>query len=166
MEVKLHVNGKVLYIDFSDSTTVLDPPDARSLGFRWYLSFYINFVSKSVGGKTNSFIFLIDEPGIHLHPSGQKDLIKVLEDISTNNQVIYTTHSPFLVDREHPERVLLITKDTDGTHVDSVSYRENWKPLRREVGLTIDDLFFFNDAARSGYFKKPGLLSRIFRGKN
>jgi predicted ATP-dependent endonuclease of OLD family len=165
VEVKLHVNGKVLYIDFSDSTTVLDTPDARSLGFRWYLSFYINFVSKSVGGKSNDYIFLIDEPGIHLHPSGQKDLVKVLEDISKNNQIIYTTHSPFLINRKQPERVYLITKDTEGTHVDSVSYRENWRPLRKEVGLTINDLFFFNESAPGGG-KKPNFFSRLFRGKN
>lgn len=145
VEVKLHVNGNVLYIDFSDSTTVLDTPDSRSMGFRWYLSFYVNFISKSFGGKSNEFIFLIDEPGIHLHPSGQKDLVKVLEDISLNNQLIYTTHSPFLINRDHPERVYLITKDKEGTHVDSASYRENWRPLRQEVGLTVSDLFFFND---------------------
>jgi predicted ATPase len=145
IEIKLNVNGRVLYIDFADSTTVLDTPESRSLGFRWYLSFYVNFISQTFEGRSNEYIFLIDEPGIHLHPAGQKDLIRVLEDFSIKNQLIYTTHSPFLIDRNHPERVFLIEKDKSGTKIDSKSYRENWKPLRKQIGLTVSDLFFFSD---------------------
>ncbi|MBN1466370.1 AAA family ATPase [candidate division KSB1 bacterium] len=145
IEIKLNVNGRVLYIDFADSTTVLDTPESRSLGFRWYLSFYVNFISQTFEGRSNEYIFLIDEPGIHLHPAGQKDLIQVLEDLSIKNQLIYTTHSPFLIDRNHPDRVFLIEKDKTGTKVDSKSYRDNWKPLRKQIGLTISDLFFFSD---------------------
>jgi len=145
IEIKLNINGRVLYIDFADSTTVLDTPESRSLGFRWYLSFYVNFISQTFEGRSNEYVFLIDEPGIHLHPAGQKDLIKVLEDLSLKNQLVFTTHSPFLIDRNHPERVLLILKDKAGTKVDGKAYRENWKPLRKQIGLTISDLFFFND---------------------
>ncbi len=145
IEVKFHVNGRILYIDFADSTTVLDTPESRSLGFRWYLSFYVNFIAQTFDGRANDYIFLIDEPGIHLHPAGQKDLIKVLEDLALKNQVIYTTHSPFLINRQHPERVLLVIKDNSGTKIDSKAFRDNWKPLRKQVGLTISDLFFFND---------------------
>lgn len=145
IEIKLNVNGRVLYIDFADSTTVLDTPESRSLGFRWYLSFYVNFISQTFEGRSNEYIFLIDEPGIHLHPAGQKDLIKVLEDLSIKNQLVYTTHSPFLIDRNHPERVLLVEKDKSGTKIDGKSYRDNWKPLRKQIGLTISDLFFFSD---------------------
>jgi len=145
IEIKLNVNGRVLYIDFADSTTVLDTPESRSLGFRWYLSFYVNFISQTFEGRSNEYVFLIDEPGIHLHPAGQKDLIKVLEDLSIKNQLVYTTHSPFLIDRNHPERVLLVEKDKSGTKIDGKSYRDNWKPLRKQIGLTISDLFFFSD---------------------
>ncbi len=145
IEIKLHINGNVLYIDFADSTTVLDPPESRSLGFRWYLSFYVNFITKTFEDRSTDYVFLIDEPGIHLHPAGQKDLIQVLEELSVNNQILYTTHSPFLIDRRHPERVFLISKDKNGTNVDTQAYRDNWKPLRKQIGLAISDLFFFND---------------------
>ena len=63
IEIKLSVNGRVLYIDLSDSTTVFDTPDARSLGFRWYLSFYVNFITQTFEAKANEYVFLIDEPG-------------------------------------------------------------------------------------------------------
>lgn len=146
IEIKLNVNGKVLYIDILDSTTVFDTPDSRSLGFRWYLSFYVNFITQTFEGRANEFIFLIDEPGIHLHPAGQKDLVKVMEDLSIKNQVLYTTHSPFMINRSHPERVMLVTKDKEGTKMDNQSYRQNWKPLRSSIGLTVGDMLFFNES--------------------
>jgi len=164
IEIKLHVNGRVLYIDFSDSTTVLDTPDSRSLGFRWYLSFYVNFITQAFEGRTNEYIFLIDEPGIHLHPAGQKDLVKVLEDLSVKNQILYTTHSPFLIDRQNPDRVLLVYKDKVGTKVNSKAYRDNWKPLRKQIGLTIGDLFFFSDKSlilELPTHKKLGIFSKL-----
>jgi len=164
IEIKISVNGRVLYIDFSDATTVLDTPESRSLGFRWYLSFYVNFITQAFEGRTNEYVLMIDEPGIHLHPSGQKDLIKVFEDLSLKNQLIYTTHSPFLIERKHPERVLLVYKDKIGSKVDAKSYRENWRPLRKQIGLTIGDLFFFNDSSlilELPTKKKLGLLNKL-----
>lgn len=145
IELKLNVNGKVLYIDISDRTTVFDTPESRSLGFRWYLSFYINFLAQTYEAKANEYVFLIDEPGIHLHPAGQKDLVKVLEDLALKNQLIFTTHSPFMINREFPHRVRLVTKSREGTQIDSEAYRQNWKPLRKSIGLMIGDLFFFSE---------------------
>ncbi len=163
IEVKLNVNGRALYIDFSDSTTVFDTPESRSLGFRWYLSFYVNFLAQTFEAQANEYVFLIDEPGIHLHPSGQKDLVKVLEDLALKNQVIYTTHSPFMINRQFPERVVLVKKDKNGTHVDNSSYRENWKPLRDEIGLRVGDLFFFSDSSLILELptKKAGILEKL-----
>lgn len=157
VEIKLSVNGKVLYIDVSDNTTVYDIPESRSLGFRWYLSFYINFLAQTSDTRTHEYIFLIDEPGIHLHPAGQKDLVKVLEDLAKRNQVMYTTHSPFLINREFPYRVRLVIKDRQGTKVDNEAYRQNWKPLRKSIGLMIGDLLFFSDS---------GLVLEISGGKS
>ena len=145
IELKLNVNGNVLYVDISDGTTVYDTPESRSLGFRWYLSFYINFIAQTFEAKANEFVFLLDEPGIHLHPSGQKDLTKVMEDLAIKNQLLFTTHSPFMINREYPQRVRLVTKGREGTKIDAYAYRDNWKPLRRSIGLKIGDLFFFND---------------------
>lgn len=147
IEIKLNVNGKVLYIDISDGTTVYDTPESRSLGFRWYLSFYINFIAQTFEAKANEYLFLLDEPGIHLHPAGQKDLTKVMEDLAIKNQLIYTTHSPFMINRDFPQRVRLVSKGREGTKIDSKAYRDNWKPLRRSIGLMIGDLFFFNDSS-------------------
>jgi len=145
IEFKLNVNGNILYIDLSDGTTVFDTPESRSSGFRWYLSFYINFIAQTFEARANEYFFLIDEPGIHLHPAGQKDLAKIMEDLAMKNQLVFTTHSPFMINREYPQRVRLVTKDKDGTRIDSESYRQNWKPLRSSIGLMVSDLFFFSE---------------------
>ncbi|HNW59772.1 MAG TPA: AAA family ATPase [bacterium] len=167
IEVKLNVNGRALYIDFSDSTTVFDTPESRSLGFRWYLSFYVNFLAQTFEAQANEYLFLFDEPGIHLHPSGQKDLMKVLEDLALKNQVVFSTHSPFMINRQFPERVILVLKDKNGTRIDNQAYREHWKPLRDEIGLKVGDLFFFSDSSIIVELptRKSGLLEK-FRGKS
>jgi len=144
LEIKLRVNGKFLYFDFSDATTVYDTPKSRSSGFLWYLSFFINFIATSTEANVNEYLFLLDEPGLHLHPSGQKDLTTLLKNLSEKNQLIYTTHSPFMIDRERPDGVRVVTKNTDGTCVDNQAYVENWKPLRQSIGLAVSDLFFFS----------------------
>lgn len=145
LEVKLRVNGKILYIDFSDATTVYDTPKTRSPGLLWYLSFYINFIATTNEAKANEYLFLLDEPGLHLHPSGQRDLTRLLENLSQKNQLVYTTHSPFMINRTHPQRVRLVTKEQEGTEVDNEAYRENWRPLRKSIGLMVGDLFFFSN---------------------
>ncbi|HOT95968.1 MAG TPA: AAA family ATPase [bacterium] len=167
IEVKLNVNGRALYIDFSDSTTVFDTPESRSLGFRWYLSFYVNFLAQTFEAQANEYLFLFDEPGIHLHPSGQKDLMKVLEDLALKNQVIFSTHSPFMINRQFPERVILVVKDKNGTRIDNQAYREHWKPLRDEIGLKVGDLFFFSDSSIIVELptRKSGILEK-FKAKS
>lgn len=144
LEIKLRVNGDLLYIDFSDATTVYDTPKSRSNGFLWYLSFYINFIATTSAAKANEYLFLLDEPGAHLHPSGQKDLSGLLDNLAQKNQLVYTTHSPFMINRSEPDRVRVVNKDEKGTSVDNEAYRENWKPLRQSIGLTVADLFFFS----------------------
>jgi len=146
IKFKFNVNGDVLHIDISDETTVFDSTETRSLGFWWFLSFYINFMTQTVKDQRENLIYLIEEPGIHLHPSGQKDLVRLLEILSKKFQIIFTTHSPFMINRNYPQRVRLISKTRKGTEVDNEAFRENWKPLRSSIGLMIGDLFFFGDS--------------------
>ncbi len=146
LEFKFNVNGDVLHIDISDETTVFDSTETRSLGFWWFISFYVNFMTQTVKEKRENNIYLIEEPGIHLHPSGQKDLVRLFEILSQKFQIIYATHSPFMINRTYPQRVRLVSKTRKGTEVDNEAFRDNWKPLRNSIGLMIGDLFFFGDS--------------------
>ena len=85
----------------------------RSTGFRWYVSFAWKFTHASKGEFKNCTL-LLEEPGIHLHYSGQRDLLRVFDDLSATNTVIYTTHLSSMVDQANPERVRII--ETDCSH--------------------------------------------------
>ena len=72
--------------------------DQRSAGFVWFFSFLIWFrqIKKKFG---EDIIILLDEPGLSLHASAQADLLRYIEnELAPHHQVIYTTHSPFMID--------------------------------------------------------------------
>lgn len=72
--------------------------DERSRGFVWFFSFLVLFsqVKKNYG---NNVVILLDEPGLSLHAKAQADLLRYIkEQLQPHHQVIYSTHSPFMVD--------------------------------------------------------------------
>ncbi len=85
-------------------------PKQRSRGVRWFLSFYLELMAASQK-ENRQLILLVDEPGVSLHARAQEDVLKVFEDIKDNIQVIYTTHSPHLVDINKLHRVLAVQRD-------------------------------------------------------
>ena len=87
--------------------------EARSKGFQWFFSFYLVFLVESEGGHKDA-ILLLDEPGLHLHPTAQQGLITFFEKLSEKNQLAYTTHSPFLIDGEHLHRIRPVKEDATG----------------------------------------------------
>ena len=84
-------------------------PKQRSRGVRWFLSFYMEL--KAAANINRKMILLVDEPGVSLHARAQEDVLKVFEDIKDKIQVIYTTHSPHLVEINKLHRVLAIQRD-------------------------------------------------------
>lgn len=116
-------------------------PKKRSEGLQWYLTFLINFRSKLQTLKNN--IILFDQPGDKLHPGGQKDLLERLEELSARNQIVYSTHTPFMISKEYPERVRLITRPEDDTVIiNTLSKREIFKDelLRNSLGFALSDI--------------------------
>lgn len=73
------------------------PFDERSTGFVWFFSFIALFsqVRRTHG---DNVIILLDEPGLSLHAKAQGDLLRYFDErLAPKHQVIYTTHSPFMV---------------------------------------------------------------------
>lgn len=138
------LDGTCLNVDIEDFNTYGDI-STRSRGFLFFLSFILKFKQYHDGDLKN-FIFLIDEPGIFLHPRGQKDLLLYLENLSKYNQMIYTTHSPFMINRLDNFRVRVVSKDKEkGTQVDVKPYMHNWKSLRASLGMMLADSFYYAD---------------------
>jgi predicted ATP-dependent endonuclease of OLD family len=101
-------------------------PKQRSRGVRWFLSFYME-LKACAGNENKQLILLVDEPGVSLHARAQEDVLKVFDDIREKIQVIYTTHSPHLVDLNKLHRVLAVQRDD----LDSLrSYTRIIDPLR------------------------------------
>jgi ABC-type ATPase involved in cell division len=84
-------------------------PKQRSRGVRWFLSFYMEL--KASANINKQMILLVDEPGVSLHARAQEDVLKVFEDIKDKIQVVYTTHSPHLVEINKLHRVLAVQRD-------------------------------------------------------
>lgn len=80
---------------------------ARSRGFVWFFSFLAWYSQQHKSGE--SLILLLDEPGLFLHASAQGDFLRYMEaELKDVNQVLYTTHSPFLVDTKRFDRVRIV----------------------------------------------------------
>lgn len=114
--------------------------ESRSAGFQWFFSFYLVFLVESEEGHKNS-ILLLDEPGLHLHPTAQQELIAFFEELSKKNQLVYSTHSPFLIDGEHIERVRPVKEDATGhSQISNDAWpedRETIFPLQAAAGYAM-----------------------------
>ncbi len=116
-EVQFHSDGRFFYTyvkDYNDSALIR--LEERSRGFQWFFSFDIMFMNESRGTFQNCVI-LLDEPGLHLHPGAQVDLIHRLEEYSKDNTLIYTTHLPMLLNLNQPENVRILSEKDAGTIV-------------------------------------------------
>jgi predicted ATPase len=83
----------------------------RSGGFVWFFSFVAAF---SELREAEGLVLLLDEPGLGLHAAGQADLLRYLdEQLAGGHQVVYTTHSPYMVDATRPHRVRTV-EDVEG----------------------------------------------------
>lgn len=105
--------------------------DQRSSGFRWFFSFLAAFSEFEQGAA--KVIVLLDEPALSLHGRAQADFLRFIDErLATTCQVIYTTHSPFMVDVAHLERVRVV--EDRGQKVGAIASTE-------VLGVDADTLF-------------------------
>ncbi|WP_050521780.1 AAA family ATPase [Pseudorhodobacter wandonensis] len=118
--------------------------DERSRGFQWFFAFYIVFAADTDGGEADNAILLLDEPGLYLHAKSQSDLLRHLED-DFSNQIVYTTHSPFMVPTHHLDwvRTVNIAEDS-GTTVsnDPTGDARTLFPLQAALGYDLAQSLF------------------------
>ena len=85
--------------------------DRRSTGFQWFFSFLAAFHEYEL---SQDIVVLLDEPGLGLHGRAQKDFMRFInERLAASHQVVYSTHSPFMVEPGHLDRVRLVEDDPD-----------------------------------------------------
>jgi len=84
-------------------------------------------------GKFENAVILLDEPGLHLHAAAQQDLLKRLEAYAGKNQLIYSTHLPFMIDFKRLDNIYVCEeKGTEGTKV-----HKNWATADNDARFTL-----------------------------
>jgi predicted ATPase len=128
--------------------------DERSSGLKHFLSYYVQYLAHKPEGRTE--ILLMDEPDAFLSGEAQQDLLKVFQmfadPISSGReglvpvQVIYVTHSPFLIDKNHSERVRAVEKaeGSKGTRVINGAAQNHYEPLRSAFGAFVGETAFIS----------------------
>ena len=130
--------------------------DERSQGFVWFFSFLVMF--SQIEKEKGNVIILLDEPGLNLHAKAQADLLRFVSEKLSNRQVIYTTHSPFMVPPDNlsavrtvedvVKRVSQFKYDVLGTKVgDEVlsTDRDTLFPLQGALGYEITQSLFIGE---------------------
>ena len=90
---------------------------------------------------------LLDEPGLNLHASAQADLLRFFNDLSDKYQIIYTTHSPFMVEAKHLDRVRTCLETNEGSTIsDSIQEKDpnTLFPLQAALGYDIAQNLFIS----------------------
>jgi hypothetical protein len=143
-------NGPNLYVRIRHNRhKVTVPFGQRSRGFIWFFSFLVWFDSvKEQVNSERALILLLDEPGMNLHALAQADLLRYLDTLAEEHQILYTTHSPFMVhgDRLHQVR-MVEDRETKGTTVtDDVTGSDPATvfPLQAALGYTLAQNLFIS----------------------
>lgn len=130
------------------------PLRTRSRGFVWFFSFLAWY--EDIKRQKQNVILLLDEPGLSLHGRAQADLLRYFESELSAHQLIYTTHSPFMIDPAKFERVRIVQdlgidakeplpKDQDGTKVLTNVFDatdDSLFPLQGALGYEIQQTLF------------------------
>ena len=107
----------------TESYATRKPFESESHGFLWFFSFLM--MRKHFYADNNAVILLLDEPGLSLHAKAQKDLLQFFEDeFISRHQVIYTTHSPFMIDLGHLNRVRTVENKSLEEELSQLKYSE------------------------------------------
>jgi len=116
-------------------------PSQRSEGFQWFLSFYINLLAESNSSDLESKVLLLDDPAVYLHPEGKRDWLASINNIGKNEQVVFSSHSPYLIDKRYPSRIRAV-EDTPrgGTKIREDIFESDshtLEPLRNALGINL-----------------------------
>lgn len=124
----------------------------RSNGLRWYLETYIDAQANDTAGR--NVVYLLDEPGTSLHVNAQKELLSLFQHLSAKgNQVVYTTHSPYMLDLQTDgvHRIRAVVKNAEGfTYIYKTAYdarispdcqKDTLAPIISAIGMSLSDTF-------------------------
>ena len=125
IRISINSNNCAVHVEDKDKKFAYYKMNQRSDGFKQFISLIL---SLSVQNETNSLknnLILIDEPEVHLHPSGVRYLREEILKIGQNNSVFVSTHSHYMVDTNTPERHWIVQKEKSETKISQISHESN-----------------------------------------
>ncbi len=131
IHVELRFNpGNIMSVIISDvhrdgTITNTGLLNRRAEGFKWTFSFIINFAAETQRSELKEAILLLDEPARNLHPTQQRGISDLLKNLAGTNQVLYATHSPFMIFDYTPGNLLVVELERK-KHLSKIYY-EYWK---------------------------------------
>jgi len=140
--VEFRADGQQFFTEIEEvnNDVGMIPLEEQSKGFRWFFSFDLHFMHDS-DGTFEGCVLLLDEPGLHLHPGAQEDLLKRLDAYAEGNTLVYTTHLPFLVDLREPSRIRVIQQVEGGAVVSedlSSTQKDERMTLQAALGMKMN----------------------------
>ncbi len=138
-----------IYLDFIGEEGRRSSIFDQSPGTRWFMAFIVEYLANQT--DESDTILLLDELGIMLHAGAQKDLLERFEGTESRVQFIYTTHSPYMINKNFPLRIRCVEKGdginkTKGTYVNQKPYTTStcigWEPIRSSIGLPLGASLF------------------------
>lgn len=144
--LRILADGQYLKVVVEDDLGIEIELDQRSDGFQWLVSFFVVFFAESADKHRNA-ILLLDEPGLSLHGLKQQEFRSTISRLAESNQLLYTTHSPFLVgpDELNRVRVVEMMDRTVGTKVHTNATAEDpaaLLPLQESLGYDLAQSLF------------------------
>jgi predicted ATP-dependent endonuclease of OLD family len=113
----------------------------RSDGFRQFISFLLTISAQNNNEQLSNSLLLLDEPEVHLHPTGQENLREELINISRgrfNNIVFFATHSNYMIDKNHLDRCYRVVKENN--HTTKIESLGNTKSSYAKVNYVVFNL--------------------------
>lgn len=146
LTLRLDVDGQYLQTLVEDELGIPVELDQRSEGFRWLVSFFVVFHAQAKDDLRNA-ILLLDEPGLSLHALKQQEFRKTVSALAEGNQIVYTTHSPFMVGADELDlvRVVEMVDRKVGTKVHTrlaVDDPKSIYPLQAALGYDLAQSMF------------------------
>lgn len=124
----------------------------RSNGLKWYLETFIDAQANDIAER--NVVYLLDEPGTSLHVNAQRELLSLFQHLfEKGNQVVYTTHSPYMLDLQTDgvHRIRAVVKNTEGfTYIYKTAYdarispdsqQDTLAPIISAIGMNLNDTF-------------------------
>jgi predicted ATPase len=134
---------QMIYFEVRDKTGSVYTFEERSDGMKFFLSYYLQAKAMEMTSRNKNSVILMDEPDAALSIVGQRNLLAVFESLVSPEssdgtcQLIYTTHSPYLINRNFPRRIRVVRKGDaeEGTQYVERSRARRYEPVRTALGI-------------------------------